>query len=70
MPDIKPEYLRKAFATWHGEQGLHPRVLQALMGHALGSTVTDRHYIKPQEEAMRAAVVRMLPADERNKTGS
>ncbi|CAA7626396.1 hypothetical protein MTBUT4_790006 [Magnetospirillum sp. UT-4] len=40
------------------------------MGHALGSTVTDRHYIKPQEEAMRAAVVRMLPADERNKTGS
>jgi integrase len=60
--DIKPKYLRKAFATWQAEQGTHPRLLQALMGHAPGSTVTDRHYIKPQEEAMRAAVVRMLPA--------
>lgn len=66
--DIKPKYLRKAFATWQAEQGTHPRLLQALMGHAPGSTVTDRHYIKPQEEAMRAAVVRMLPTDERNNT--
>jgi integrase len=68
--DIKPKYLRKAFATWQAEQGTHPRLLQALMGHAPGSTVTDRHYIKPQEEAMRAAVVRMLPAENRKKASS
>jgi len=45
-------------------------LLQALIGHAPGSSVTDRHYIKPQEETLRAAVGRMLPAAERNKTRS
>lgn len=31
------------------------------MGHAPGSVVTDKHYIKADEETMRTAVVRMLP---------
>lgn len=59
--DITPKSLRKAFASWQANNGLHPRVLQALMGHAPGSVVTDKHYIKADEEAMRTAVVRMLP---------
>lgn len=67
---ITPKSLRKAFACWQANQGLHPSVLQALMGHAPGSVVTNKHYIKADEEAMRAAVVRMTPADERTKTSA
>lgn len=59
--DITPKYLRKAFATWQANHGTAPRVLQALMGHVPGSTVTDKHYIKAEEGAMRVAVARMLP---------
>lgn len=58
---ITPKWLRKAFASWQAINGLHPSVLKALLGHAPGSNVTDKHYIHADEQTKRAAVVRMLP---------
>lgn len=53
---ITPHVLRKAFATWQAQQGTPPRVLQALLGHAAGTRVTDQHYVQATEEAKRKAV--------------
>ncbi len=65
---IRPPTLklfRKAFATWQAENGLHPALLQQLMGHAQGSKVTDQHYIFASEAAKQAATL-SLPLPERD----
>lgn len=61
-PSLK--LFRKAFATWQAENGLHPALLQQLMGHAQGSKVTDQHYIFASEAAKQAATL-SLPLPER-----
>lgn len=61
-PSLK--LFRKAFATWQAENGLHPALLQQLMGHAQGSKVTDQHYIFASEVAKQAATL-SLPLPER-----
>jgi integrase len=49
--------LRKAYATWAAiELGLPQRVLQALLGHAPGSTVTDQYYVDVPRDALRRGV--------------
>ena len=52
---ITPHVLRKAYATWQATSGTAPRVLQALLGHAPGSNITDRHYVQATEDAKRKA---------------
>lgn len=44
---------RKAFATWHAEEGVHPSLLQRQMGHVEGSRMTDQFYIYASDEAVR-----------------
>lgn len=53
---VTPHVLRKAFATHQANAGTPPRVLQALMGHAAGTRVTDKHYVQVTEEAKNAAM--------------
>jgi len=49
--------LRKAYATWAAiEKGVPPRVLQALLGHAPGSSVTDQWYIGIPADALRKGI--------------
>lgn len=55
---ITPHVLRKAYATWAAtEWGISQPVLQAQLGHARGSTVTNRYYVHVNDEARRKAVV-------------
>ena len=56
---ITPHGLRKAHATWQAMNGVPPSVLQDLLGHARGSTVTDQYYVFATEEAKRAAVMEL-----------
>jgi integrase len=54
---ITPHTFRKAYATWAAiEKGLPPRLLQALLGHAPGSTVTDQYYVGVPTEALRKGI--------------
>jgi len=54
---ITPHVLRKANATWLAVRGVHPRVLQSLLGHSPGSRITDQHYVQSTDEALRQAAV-------------
>jgi integrase len=54
---ITPHVLRKANATWLATRGVHPRVLQSLLGHSPGSRITDQHYVQSTDEALRQAAV-------------
>lgn len=54
---ITPHTLRKATATWLAVDHWVPqRVLQPILGHAPGSSVTDRYYVSSSDEAKRQAV--------------
>jgi len=44
---------------------MYAGILQALMGHAPGSKVTNRHYVKARETAKRKAALSM-PIDWEN----
>ncbi len=59
---VTPQVLRKAYATWQAMNGTPQRVLQALLGHAAGTRVTDCHYVQVTEDAKRQAanVVRLM----------
>lgn len=58
---LTPHSLRRAFATWAAVECRMPQpVLQSILGHAPGSTVTNEHYVKVSDEAKRAAI-RDLP---------
>jgi integrase len=59
---ITPHVLRKANATWLASNGVHPRLLQSLLGHSPGSRMTDQHYIHAPETVLRQAAIR-LPLD-------
>ena len=50
-----PGCLTDYFATRQAESGTPQRILQALLGHAPGTRVTDRHYVQATEEAKRLA---------------
>lgn len=52
---ITPHVLRKAHATWLAVGGVAPRVLQAKLGHAPGSDITDRYYVHATDDALRQA---------------
>lgn len=55
---ITPHVLRKAYATWAAtEWGVSQSVLQAQLGHARGSTVTNRYYVHVNDEARKKAVL-------------
>ena len=56
---ITPRVLRKANATWLAERGVHPRMVQALLGHSPGSRITEQHYIQTTDEALRRAAIRL-----------
>lgn len=58
---ITPHVLRKAHATWLAMGGVPQRVLQTRLGHAAGSTITDRYYVQAMEDAERSAAF-CLPA--------
>lgn len=51
--------LRKAHATWQAERGTIPSVLQARLGHAPGSRVTQQVYIHASEAAQKAATFQL-----------
>lgn len=54
---LTPHSLRRAFATWAAVECKMPQpVLQSILGHAPGSTVTNEHYVKVSDEAKRAAI--------------
>jgi integrase len=54
---ITPHTLRKATATWLAiDHRVPQRVLQSILGHAPGSSVTDRYYVSSSDEAKRQAV--------------
>ena len=56
---VTPHTLRKFYATWLAMRGVHQRILQANLGHAAGSTVTDRYYVQAVEEERRKSVVEL-----------
>lgn len=56
---ITPHVLRKANATWLAMRGVHPRMLQSLLGHSPGSRITDQHYVQVTDEALRLAAIRL-----------
>jgi len=56
---VTPHTLRKAHATWQAMKGVNESVLQDLLGHARGSSVTRRFYVHATEEAKRAAVIEL-----------
>ena len=63
---LTPQSFRRANATWQAMRGVNESVLQELLGHAAGSSVTKQYYIHATEEAKRAAVIE-LPFAERNR---
>ena len=63
---ITPQTFRKANATWQAMRGINESVLQGLLGHAKGSTVTKQFYVHATEKAMREAVLQ-LPVVPRRK---
>ena len=65
---LTPQSFRKANATWQAMRGVNESVLQELLGHAAGSTVTKQYYIQATEEAKRAAVIE-LPLGEHKRNG-
>lgn len=55
---VTPHVLRKAYATWAAIQFSVPQaVLQAQLGHAQGSDVTNKYYVRISDEARRQAVI-------------
>ncbi|NVJ99419.1 MAG: tyrosine-type recombinase/integrase [Alphaproteobacteria bacterium] len=48
--------LRKINASWRAMSGVPERVLQDLLGHAPGTSVTNKHYVFTNEDAKRKAV--------------
>ena len=66
---ITPQTFRKAHATWQAMRGVNESVLQDLLGHAAGSSVTRQYYVHVPEEAKRAAVIE-LPFGERSANKS
>ena len=56
---ITPHVLRKAHATWLAMDGVPQQVLQARLGHARGSRITDQYYVFATEDAKRAAVIEL-----------
>lgn len=47
---------RKAIATWMAMKGVSTRIVQAHLGHAPGSRVTDRVYVQTTPEDHRAVI--------------
>src|SRR3954453_12888541 len=41
------------------ESGVHPRLLQSLLGHSPCSRITDQHYVHATDEALRRVAVRL-----------
>jgi integrase len=55
---ITPHVLRKAYATWAATEFCVPQaVLQAQLGHAQGSDVTNKYYVRVSDEARKRAVI-------------
>jgi len=59
---VTPQIIRKAVLTWHIENGTPESVVQALCGHALGSRVTQKAYIRHGQAALKNAIIPMSPA--------
>ncbi len=60
---LTPHGLRKAYATRCSMGGVPERILQANLGHAPGSKVTNRYYVYASEQARREAALPLpLPA--------
>ncbi|MBF0587487.1 MAG: site-specific integrase [Magnetococcales bacterium] len=58
---ITPHVLRKAFATRQAENGTPERVLQAMLGHAAGTRVTNLHYVQATDDAkLQAAKITQI----------
>jgi integrase len=60
LKGLTPHSLRKAYATRYALLGTPSRLLQANLGHAAGSRVTDQYYVFATEEARRQTI-RPLP---------
>lgn len=56
---ITPHTLRKAYATWLADRNVPQHILQANLGHAAGSTVTNQFYVHAQERERRKAIVEL-----------
>lgn len=56
---ITPKTLRKAYATWLAMQNVPQRILQANLGHAAGSSVTNQYYVQAQESERRDTVIEL-----------
>lgn len=59
--------LRKINASWRAMAGVPERVLQDLLGHAPGTSVTNKHYAFTNDEAKRKAVLSICVGDNDNK---
>ncbi|MGO8096008.1 tyrosine-type recombinase/integrase [Rhizobium leguminosarum] len=59
---ITPHIFRKAMATWLRSWNDSDRMLQARLGHAPGSRVTNRTYVHVSTEEQRAIVFELFPA--------
>lgn len=66
---VTPKLLRKAFATWQAERGIHPSILQRQLGHVPGSRMTDAYYVQAGDEMLRKSVVRLPTIDHSNGDG-
>lgn len=59
--------LRKIYASWQAMAGVPERVLQDLLGHAPGTSVTNKHYSFTNDEAKRKAVLSICDGDNDNE---
>jgi integrase len=57
---VSPQRFRKAVATWLMNDPTVPEIeAQAKLGHAPGSTVTRKHYARPDEVRMRRTTINL-----------
>ena len=52
-----PQIIRKAVTTWLIEAGIPESMVQALVGHARGSRVTQKVYIRHSKIALKSVVI-------------
>jgi len=61
---ITPQVIRQAVLTWHIEKGTPESVVQALCGHAKGSRITQKAYLRHGQKALREALIPMAQTDQ------
>jgi len=70
LMNVTLQSFRKAYASWHDDANTPLSVIQANMGHSLGSEVTRRHYQRAFDSSKRQSVIDLdVPLSVRKNDG-